>query len=132
MLNGAAIAWNSKKQRTVALSTVEAEYIALSSTSREAVWLQALSNDVFSEYMNNGVLIHCDNSSAISLSKNHNVNQRTKHIDIRYHFIRELQKTKSLTIKYIATDEMVTDILIKPLPKPKHCKLVDKLGLSSH
>lgn len=128
MLNGAAISWYSKKQQTVALSTVEAEYIALAFTCQEAKWLRNLSSEVFGkrEY---DFIINSDSNGAISLTKNYCTNQRTKHIDIRHHFIRDMQNRGDIVVKYVATDDMVADILTKALPKPKHVKLTKLLGL---
>lgn len=113
MLNGAAISWHSKKQRTTALSAVEAEYIALASTCQEAAWLENLVQEVELDHekcASNGIAINCDNTGTISLSKNHNSGQRTKHIDIRHHFVREMQEVGIINVKYISTDEMIADI----------------------
>lgn len=99
MLNGAAISWYSKKQQTVALSTVEAEYIALVFTCQEAKWLRNLSSEIFGkrEY---DFIINSDSNGAISLTKNYCTNQRTEHIDIRHHFIRDMQNRGDIVVKY--------------------------------
>lgn len=113
---------HSKKQRTVALSTVEAEYIALAFTCQEALWFEGLLNEIFEDCKNENMTICCDNAGAISLSKNQCTSQRTKHIDIRYHFIREIQEQGNIKIKHLPTDEMIADIFTKPLAKAKHVK----------
>ena len=83
------ISWLSKKQPIVALSTSEAEYIALSSASQEAVWLKQLSTTTLRVSSNKPLTIMEDNQGAIAMSKNPIAHSRTKHIDIRYHYIRE-------------------------------------------
>ena len=85
----AAISWRSKQQSYVALCTAEAEYIALASASQEAIWLQRLLNDMHCE-KNNPMVIKEDNQSAISITKNPQFHGHAKHIDIKYHYVREL------------------------------------------
>eukprot|EP00253_Pinus_taeda_P022671 PITA_22671 len=84
-----AISWASKKQPVVALSTAEVEYVAKTTTACQAVWLRRVLRDLCHE-QENGTTIYCDNSSAITLSKNSVFHKRTKHIDTKFHFIREL------------------------------------------
>lgn len=128
--NGAAITWKSKKQGTTALSTVEAEYIALSSAGQEAMWLQTLSGEMNAERMNDCLQLYCDNSWAISLLKNECINQRTKHINVRCHFIRDLQKLEIVNVSHVAMDDMTADIFTKALNRPKFEKFVRMLGLT--
>ncbi len=112
------ITWSSKQQRTIALSSCEAEYIAVSSACQEALWLQKLLNDV-GVPQNNPVTIFEDNQGAIKLSKAQRDHSRTKHIDIRHHFIRQLVEDGQIHLEYCPTDQMIADILTKPLPRQK-------------
>jgi len=141
--NNGAISWKSKKQSIVALSTMEAEYIALSNALKEALSLQRMEKSV--QIKNPGeqnpITIFEDNQSAINTSNNLIRNDRSKHIDVRFHFIREKVANKEVQIKCCQSSNMVADILTKPLGKilfSKHCRslgLVDfsmnKLPLTS-
>ena len=105
LLGGGAITWSSRKQSSVALSTVEAEYMALSVATQEAVWLRQLQEEL-------GVpegcptLIYEDNQGVISMAKNPVFHKRTKHIQICYHFVREAVEQGTITLEYCHTDEM--------------------------
>ena len=125
-----AVSWLSKKQATVALSTAEAEYAALSTATQEAIWLRRLLTDV-GEPLEEPIVIHEDNQGAIAMAKNPVGHARTKHIDIRYHFVREGVQNGVIVLKYVATDEMIADILTKPLPKHRFEKLVTELGMKT-
>uniref|UniRef100_H3G826 Reverse transcriptase Ty1/copia-type domain-containing protein n=1 Tax=Phytophthora ramorum TaxID=164328 RepID=H3G826_PHYRM len=89
MMNGGCISWRSKKQRTVALSSTEAEYMALSEATQEAVWLKVFLCELGEMASDEAVKIYEDNQGSIALTKNPQFHKRTKHIDIRYHFVRE-------------------------------------------
>ena len=89
LFGDAAITWKSSKQTCVALSTAEAEYVALATAAQEAVWLQQLMNDLMNKNIQE-ILIFEDNQSTICLAKNQQAHGRTKHIDIKYHFVRDL------------------------------------------
>jgi Reverse transcriptase (RNA-dependent DNA polymerase)/Pol polyprotein, beta-barrel domain/Integrase core domain len=110
-LNGNVVAWASKKQKTVALSSTEAEYMAASEAACEALWLRTWIHEVFRVEV--PVAIHCDNQSAIALSKNDTFHQRTKHIDNRYHFIRERVAWGHIKLQFIPTEQQEADILTK-------------------
>ena len=128
LLGGAAISWNSKKQRTVALSSTEAEYMASTHSTKEALWLRSALREL--GLLKDGpTLIHGDNQGAIALGKNPEHHQRTKHIDIQYHFVREQIAAKNIVFNYIPTTLMLADILTKPLEKVRHHDLCKKLGL---
>ena len=114
LLGGAAVSWKSTKQTTVALSTAEAEYIALSSASQEAIWLQQLISDLSKKALHK-MIIYEDNQSTICLAKNQAVHGRTKHIDIKYHFIRDLVEAGKIELVYCTTENMVADIFTKGL-----------------
>lgn len=127
--NGGAISWTSKRQSTVALSTVEAEYIALASTCQEAMWLKQLIEEIESIAAKKPMQIYSDNNGAISLSKNACVSQRSKHIDVRYHFIREKVENKRIKIGHVCTEQMIADMFTKALSKPKIQSYMSSLGL---
>ena len=115
------ISWKSSKQRLVTLSTTEAEYVAACDATREAMWMQNLLTEL--QVTNNkSATLHQDNQSAIFIENNDSVKQRTKHIDIKYHFIREQVQNNKLEIQYCPTAEMTADILAKPLNKTKFTK----------
>eukprot|EP00253_Pinus_taeda_P005067 PITA_05067 len=101
-----AISWASKKQPVVALSTA----------AYQAVWLRRVLRDFF-HAQENGTTICCDNSSAIALSKNSVFHKRTKHIDIKFHVIRELVNNGEIVLQHYRTEDQLADILTKPLPK---------------
>ncbi|CAL1678820.1 unnamed protein product [Lasius platythorax] len=126
---GDAITWFSKKQRNVALSTVEAEYIALSFTCQEAIWLRELVKEIARTDKGENICIKCDSTDAIASAKNYVTSQRTKHIDVRHHFVREKIEEKVINVNYLSTSEMLADILTKALPHTKHKFLSEQLGL---
>ena len=129
-LAGGAVSWLSKKQATVALSTAEAEYVAHSAATQEVIWLRRLFIDV-GVPPEGPTVIHEDNQGAIAMAKNPVGHARTKHIDIRHHFVREGVQNGAIVLKYIATDEMIADMLTKPLPKHRFEKLVTELGMKT-
>jgi hypothetical protein len=122
------ISWNSKRQATVALSTAEAEYMAATQAVKEVLWLKQLLNEIgFTQ--SQPVLIHSDNQGCIALTKNPAYHSRTKHIDIRHHFIRDAVEVGAVELQYCATDDMVADVLTKALARDKHEKHTGGLGL---
>jgi hypothetical protein len=122
LLHGSPIAWSARKQSLIALSTAEAEYIALTSAAREVLYLQLLIGELY-EPVKTPILIHCDNQGAIALASNNKFHGRTKHIDIRYHFIRTLIRNEDFILQYTPTDENLADIFTKALPRPRLEKL---------
>jgi hypothetical protein len=112
----------------VALSSTEAEYMAASMASCEAIWLRKLLAGLFDQELDPTV-IYCDNQSCIKLSENPVFHDRSKHIEIRYHFIRDRVQKGAVKLQYIPTDQQVADILTKPLAKGKFEAFRDKLGL---
>jgi hypothetical protein len=118
-INGSAITWSSKRQQTVASSTVEAEYIAMAEAAREAIWLRNLLRELgFKSLLT--TKLHVDNQGALRLALNPSTHQRTKHIDIKHHLIRELVEGGTIDLRYVATMEQQADILTKSLPGPRH------------
>jgi hypothetical protein len=98
----AMVSWCSRKQSSVALSTIEAEYIALSVAVHEAVWLRKLLTDLF-DYEMDPTTIHCDNQSCLKLSQNPMFHDRSKHIEIKYHYIRDMVQRKTVHVQYLST-----------------------------
>ena len=128
ILAGGAISWSCKKQGTVALSTTEAEYMALVQAAKENIWLQRLLKELGRE-AENAKTIYEDNQGAIALANNPEYHARTKHIDIQYHFVRECVENGDIKLEYCPTADMVADALTKALPKERHWKLLEKMGM---
>lgn len=126
--HGGAISWSSKKQATVALSTAEAEYMALSAASQESLWLIQLRKEILGS--KSPTVIFCDNKSAIDMSSNAVYSARTKHIDIRHHFIRKLVKRGMIELKHIETGKMTADNLTKGVAIEKHKFCTKEMGLN--
>jgi hypothetical protein len=120
LLAGAAICWQSRKQSTVALSSTEAEYIALVQAVKELLWILQLLDDLGIMDVINRNIIYEDNQGAIALAKNPEYHARTKHIDIQYHFIGEHVEKGTINLKYCETAKMLADALTKPLSKQRH------------
>lgn len=129
MANG-SISWRSKRQTSVSLSTAEAEYIALCSASQEAIWLKRLLGEIGFD-QSEPITILEDNQSAIAMSKNPTSHDRTKHIDIKFHFVRNAINESLIKLVYCPTDEMVADILTKPLHRGRFELLRTGTGICS-
>ena len=110
------------------LSTAEAEYVAATHASKEAIWLRRLIGDLVSHSDNSTTLL-CDNQSAVHLAHSDNYHARTKHIDIRYHFIRDVIERGEIKLLYCPTDDMTVDIFTKALTHFKVFKHAHSLGL---
>ncbi|KAK2366240.1 putative mitochondrial protein [Trifolium repens] len=117
-----AISWMSRIQKIVALSTTEAEYVAVTEASKELIWLQGLLTEL--GFIQEKSVLHSDSQSAIHLAKNSAFHSRTKHIDLRYHFIRSLLEDEVLTLKKILGSKNPADMLTKVVT-------IDKLKLCS-
>lgn len=130
MKNGGAITWRSKKQSIVSLSSMEAEYIALCDATKEATWLQRLEHDV--EGIKESILILEDNQSTINTAKKEIFNFRTKHIDVRFHFVREKVEDGTIKINYCPTTDMVADTFTKPLGRVLFQNFRSGMGLIEH
>ncbi|KAL1582041.1 hypothetical protein WHR41_09299 [Cladosporium halotolerans] len=125
MMGGGPISWCSKRQATVALSSCEAEYIALTQATKEAVWLRLLLTEL-------GVpdaeptRILADNQGAMALAKNPEFHTRTKHIDIQYHFVRQEVGRKRVQLEFVGSEDMLADCLTKALPAKAFRKFLDR------
>ncbi|KAJ8517721.1 hypothetical protein ONZ45_g5159 [Pleurotus djamor] len=129
MINGGAVSWSSKRQNLIALSTTEAEYCAATHAAKEAVWLRSFISKIFDISHMPATTLFSDNQSAIALTKDHRFRARTKHIDIRYHFIRWVVEKESLRLVYCPTEDMVADALTKALPSATVKHFASELGL---
>jgi hypothetical protein len=120
--------WQSRKQSSIALSTAEAEYIAACSASCEAIWLRKLLTSLFDLEME-ATMILCDNQSCIKITENPVFHDKTKHIEIRYNYIRDMVDKGAVKLQYVGTNEQVADVLTKPLFRVKFEYFRDKLGV---
>ena len=125
---GGFISWSSKKQPTVALSTIESEYMAAANATREAIWLRILLTDLGYPQVSASI-VYGDNQGCISLTRNPIAHSHAKHIDIRHHFIRERIENKEVDLQYCSTKEMIADIFTKPLARETFVKFRAALGV---
>jgi transposase InsO family protein len=128
LMNGAAVSWQSKKQRGIATSTVEAEYVAFHLAAQHALWLQQLLWEMIGR--RGPVTIYCDSTGCISNLKNFITTGHTKHIAVKYHASRQMVAKKQVEPVYVATDDNVADVFTKPLVNAKFSKFVDGLGMT--
>jgi hypothetical protein len=119
MLAGGAISWSSKKQGAVALSSTEFKYIAGAHAAKEATWLRQLLSNL-GHGMSLPTLLHIDNQSTITITKNPEFHDRTKHIDIRYHYLRQKYESSEIALNYTPTHSQPADVLMKGLGCEKH------------
>jgi len=126
-LGSALVSWFSKKQHSVAMSTTEAEYIAAGSCVAQIIWMKHQLND-FGLVLEK-IPIKCDNMSTICLTKNPIQHSRTKHIEIRHHFIRDHVQNGDILIDFVCTDDNLADLFTKPLNVDRFWKLVRGIGM---
>ena len=120
LLGGAAVTWASRKQQSVSTSTTEAEYVGLCNAAKEAVWIRNLLQYIGrSQYAGKeqATLIYGDNQGALRLVANPEFHAKSKHIDVQYHYVRELLEEGTIRTEYIRTSEMAADCLTKPLKR---------------
>ncbi|KAB2627628.1 hypothetical protein D8674_042681 [Pyrus ussuriensis x Pyrus communis] len=115
-MSSGAISWSSKKQQIVTLSTTEAEFVHV---------------PVLGNQQQDSTTIYCDNVSAIKLSRNPVMHGRSKHIDVRYHFLRDLCKDGVIELQFCKSEDQVADLMTKPLKQPAFEKLRSMLGVCS-
>ncbi|GJU38218.1 retrovirus-related pol polyprotein from transposon TNT 1-94 [Tanacetum coccineum] len=123
------VSWSSKKQKCTAISSTEAEYIALSGCCSQILWMRSQLTDYGFQF--NKIPLYCDNKSAIALCCNNVQHSRAKHIDIRYHFIKEQVENGIVELYFVRTEYQLADIFTKPLPRERFNFLIDKLGMKS-
>ena len=128
IIDGGAVSWSSRKQELVTLSTAEAEYVAATHAAKECLWLRRLIGDLHL-HLATPTTLFCDNQAAIRLAHADNYHARTKHIDIRFHFIRDTIERGYVMFTYCPTDDMTADILTKALARWKVSKHALGLGL---
>lgn len=128
LLGSGAISWLSKKQPIVTLSTTEAEFVAAAGCASQAVWLRRVIAKLGC-VLNKGTVVYCDNSSTIKLSKNPVMHGRSRHIYVRFHFLRELVQNEVIKLVHCGTKEQVADLMTKPLQLDTFLKLKDHLGI---
>lgn len=130
MLGTCAVSWASKKQPIVTLSTTEAEFVAAAYGACQGVWLRNILEEIgFGQ--GTGTILYCDNSSTIKLSKNPVLHGRSKHIHVRYHFLRELVNERVIQLDYCATQEQLSDVMTKAVKLETFEKLRKRMGVCS-
>ena len=127
-LGTGVFSWASKKQKSVALSTTEAEYVSALIATSQAVWLRRIMQD-FGEKQESATHILCDNKSAIAMSKNPVCHGKSKHIALKHHYIRGAVEDKEVDVVYCKTEDQVADIFTKALPKDRFIYLRELLGV---
>jgi len=125
---GGAVSWCAKKQEVIALSSAESEYIAMTHASKELIWIRSLLDELLGFHPLPTVLC-VDNQSAIAMAKNNTFHPRTKHIALRYHFIREVVARKKLSLLWVDTHSNKADLFTKPLDARKTSQFAAGLGL---
>lgn len=115
----------------MSLSSTEAEFVALAEATKEALWLKELLSE-FKENVAGPVVIKEDNQSCIKIVEGFKLNNRTKHIDIKYHFVKDYIKRGIIQCEYCPTDDMQADLLTKPLPPQKIINLRSKLNITDN
>ena len=128
IVGGGAITWGSRKQTSVALSSTEAEYVALSEATQESKWLQMLYEELGFE-QNYPIPLFGDNQGSFMMVNNPQFHKRSKHIEIRQHWVREQIKKKSIELQDCWDPENTADVLMKQLMPEKHRKHTKGLGL---
>jgi hypothetical protein len=136
LINGTSVSWKSQRQPTVAMSSTEAEYMALFAVVQEVIWIRRLLQQVDAKNSNEGdeeepTTVFQDNKSTILLANNPSQHSRTKHINTKFHFIRDQVNESIIKIEYMPTADMIADILTKAVSKVKLNKHVRAMGLKS-
>jgi len=129
LLGGGAISWQSRKQGKTALSSAEAEYVALSECAKEAVAMSNLVGELQKPIAT--IPVGCDNQSTIALAREEKASKSLRHVDIRYHFVKECVEKGPLRLHFVPTKSMVADVLTKPLATEEHQACIVKMGVAS-
>ena len=122
------VTWNSKKKSCTSQSIDEAKYVAIAINCTNIVWIKYLLKGMKKE-ITEPMILYCDNTSAINISKNLVTHAKTKHIATKYHYVRELVEDKQVKMKYVNSKEQIVVIFTKPLPKDAFEYLRGKLGV---
>lgn len=130
MMNGGPVAWSSKRQSVVALSSSEAEYYALGSITREAMWIQEFMDEV-GRPLDGPIKIREDNTSCIKIAHNTTNAGRTKHINRQRHFVRDEITQGTVQLEWVSSGEQVADGFTKPLEGQAFEKFLTQLGMAS-
>jgi hypothetical protein len=125
------ISWSSRKLSSIAQSIAEAVYIAANVACREAVWLRKLLSGLFQERLETTV-IHCGHQSGSKLTENPVFHDRSKHIEMKYQYIKDMVQKCAIKLQYICTNEQIAYILTKPLSFGKFVHFRDKLGVAEN
>ncbi|GJU49259.1 retrovirus-related pol polyprotein from transposon TNT 1-94 [Tanacetum coccineum] len=123
------VSWSSKKQKSTAISSTKAEYIALSGCCAQIIWMRSQLTDYGFQF--NKIPLYCDNKSAIALCCKNIQHSRAKHIDVRYNFIKEQVENGIVELYFVRTEYQLADIFTKPLPRERFNFLIEKLGMRS-
>jgi hypothetical protein len=126
-----ALSWSAKRQTTVAQSTTESEYYGYNYAAREAVWLREMMSQFYANSPQAATIISADNEGAIALSKDPKFHQRTKHIGVQWHYVRERVKDHDIELKYVHTSKLGADVLTKALTKDQHNRCITQFGITS-
>ncbi|GJR79966.1 hypothetical protein Tco_0150751 [Tanacetum coccineum] len=129
MLGDKLVSWSSKKQKSTTISSTKAEYITLSGCCGQILWMRSQLTGYGLIF--NKIPLYCDNKSAISLCCNNVQHSRSKHIDIRHHFIKEQVENRVLELYFVRTEYQLADIFTKPLPRERLDFLIKKIGMQS-
>jgi hypothetical protein len=127
-LGGGLITWQCRRQSIIALSSTKAEYIACASAAKKAMWIKQLMKEIGFNQMG-PIPLHCDNQSCIALTKNPHHHDRSKHIDIRHHYLRERVEHGHIEGIFCPTEDMIADILTKALSKHKHFRCLGLMDI---
>ncbi|GJW90780.1 hypothetical protein Tco_0168333 [Tanacetum coccineum] len=123
------VSWSSKKQKCTTISSIEAEYIALSRCCAQIIWMRSQLTDYGFQF--NNIPLYCDKKSVIALCCNNVQHSRAKHINVHYHFIKEQVENGIVKLYFVQTEYQLADIFTKPLPQERFTFLIDKLGMRS-
>lgn len=126
-LGSSLVSWSSRMQSSVAQSTTEAEYIAATSCCSQLLWIMSTLRDLNLQYSH--VPLMCDSTSAISVAKNPVLHSKTKHIEVRFHFLRDHVEKGDIDLSYVSTHEQLADIFTKPLDQSCFTRLQGELGV---
>ena len=129
VLGGAAISWQSKLQPLVATSTAEAEYIAAFTAGKEGVWLRRVLCEFLPDHSKQPLTLRCDNQAALAMAGNTTDSNRTKHMDVRFHWLREAIGSGALSMEYVPTQDNAADMFTKPLDATKFKRCRELIGM---